>query len=170
MTSGDGLADTIIAGLAINPPIANSPAAAETVGSPARPDAADDEAVSHEGEVADGDATVAAAADGDNGDEVADGAADGDAAASEGAAVAELSVTNKIKPVDKPLYGEMSAGDIEQLFGEYLTLPHRPARHSYQRRQRATRGVGGIPLTLLLSVLSLARPPTRSPARSTPAF
>ena len=90
--------------------------------------------------------------------------------ASEGAAVAELSVTNKIKPVDKPLYGEMSAGDIEQLFGEYLTLPHRPARHSYQRRQRATRGVGGIPLTLLLSVLSLARPPTRSPARSTPAF
>jgi hypothetical protein len=40
--SGDGLADTIIAGLAINPPIANAPATAETAGPAALADDADE--------------------------------------------------------------------------------------------------------------------------------
>eukprot|EP00618_Florenciella_parvula_P033011 CAMPEP_0119523690 /NCGR_PEP_ID=MMETSP1344-20130328/38699_1 /TAXON_ID=236787 /ORGANISM="Florenciella parvula, Strain CCMP2471" /LENGTH=171 /DNA_ID=CAMNT_0007561967 /DNA_START=19 /DNA_END=531 /DNA_ORIENTATION=- len=38
---------------------------------------------------------------------------------SEGAAAAELSVANKIKPVEKPLYGEMIADDIAQLFAKF---------------------------------------------------
>ena len=33
------------------------------------------------------------------------------------APAADLSVANKLKPVEKPLYGDMSADDIEQLFG-----------------------------------------------------
>merc|ERR1719446_986350 len=35
------------------------------------------------------------------------------------APVADLSVENKLKPVEKPLYGDMSADDIVELFAKF---------------------------------------------------